>query len=88
MNIQSFCICQTPIETNDFPIQPIKCELSDGVPMLPIIQSVPLVLPVLKVISFSPLDQQLLRSLPLDHVTEITCHLFKMVQSDFEEGKL
>ena len=71
------------------PIQPIKCELSDGVPMLPIIQrSVPLVLPVLKVISFSPLDQQLLRSLLLDHVTEITCHLFKMVQSDFEEGNL
>ena len=71
------------------PIQPIKCVLSDGVSMLPIIQrSVPLVLPVLKVISFSPLDQQLLRSLSLDHVTEITCHLFKMVQFDFGEGKL
>ena len=35
-----------------------------------------------------PLDQQLLRSLPFDHVTEITCHLFKMVQFDFEEGNL
>ena len=71
------------------PIQLIKCELSDGVLMLPIIQSsVPLVLPVLKVISFSPLDQQLLKSLPLDHVTEIMCHLFKMVQFDFEEGNL
>ena len=72
------------------PMQPIKCELlSDGVPMLPIIQwSVPLVLPVLKVINFSPLDQQLLRSLTFDHVTEITCHLFKIAQSDFEEGNL
>ena len=71
------------------PIQPIKCELSDGMPMLPMIQwSVPLVLPVLKFISFSPLDQQLLRSLTFDHITEITCHLFKMVQSDFEEGNL
>ena len=69
------------------PTQSIKCELSEGVSMLPIIQlSVPLVLPVLKVISFQPLDQHLLRSLPLDHVTEITCHLFKMVQSNFEEG--
>ena len=32
--------------------------------------------PVVNVISFSPLDQQLLRfSLLLDHVTEMTCHL-------------
>ena len=43
--------------------------------------------PVVNVISFSPLDQQLLRFSPLlDHVTEITCHLFKSVQFDFEEG--
>ena len=43
--------------------------------------------PVVNVISFSPLDQQLLRFSPLlDHVTEITCHLFKTVQFDFEEG--
>ena len=40
-------------------------------------------------ISFSPLDQQLLRFSPLlDHVTEMTCHLFKLVQFDFEEGSL
>ena len=44
--------------------------------------------PVVNVISFSPLDQQLLRFLPLDHVMELTCHLFKMVQFDFEEGNL
>ena len=37
------------------------------------------------VISFSPLDQQLLRFFSLDHLTEITCHLFKTVQFDFEE---
>ena len=43
--------------------------------------------PVVNVISFSPLDQQLLRFSPLsDHVTEIMCHLFKSVQFDFEEG--
>ena len=42
--------------------------------------------PVVNVISFSPLDQQLLRFSPLlDHVTEVTCHLFKLVQFDFEE---
>ena len=40
------------------------------------------------VISFSPLDQQLLRFFLLDHVTEITCHLFKTVQFDFEEVNL
>ena len=41
--------------------------------------------PVVNVISFSPLAQQL----PLlDHVTEITCQLFKTVQFDFEEGNL
>ena len=44
--------------------------------------------PVVNVISFTPLDQQLLRFLPLDDITEITCHLFKMVQFDFEEGNL
>ena len=39
------------------------------------------------VISFLPLDQQLLRFSPLsDHVTEIMCHLFKSVQFYFEEG--
>ena len=43
--------------------------------------------PVVNVISFSPLDQQLPRfSLLLDHITEMTCHLFKVVQFDFEEG--
>ena len=43
--------------------------------------------PVVNVISFSPLDQQLLRySLLLDYVAEMTCHLFKSVQFDFEEG--
>ena len=44
--------------------------------------------PVVNVISFSPLDQQLLIFFPFDHVTEITCHLFKMVQFDFEEVNL
>ena len=42
--------------------------------------------PVVNVISFSALHQQLLRSLPIAHVTEITCHLFRSVQSDFEKG--
>ena len=42
-------------------------------------------LPVVYVINFSPLDQQLLRFSPLDHVTEIAWHLFKMVHFDFEE---
>ena len=43
--------------------------------------------PVVNVISFSPLDQQLLRFSPLlYHVTEMMCHLFKPVQFDFEEG--
>ena len=46
----------------------------------------PLNLPVVNVISFSPLDQRLVRFSPLDHVKEITCHLFKTVQFDFEEG--
>ena len=46
-------------------------------------------LPVVNVISFSPLDQQLLRFSPLlDHVTEIMCHLFKPVQSDFKNFAL
>ena len=45
--------------------------------------------PVVNAISFSPLDQQLLRFSPLlDHVTEITCQLFKTVRFDFEEGNL
>ena len=44
---------------------------------------------VVNIISFSPLDQQLLRLPPLlDHVTEITCHLLRSVQFDFEEGNL
>ena len=43
--------------------------------------------PIVNVISFSPLDQQLLRFCPLlDQVTEMTCHLFRSVQFDFEEG--
>ena len=48
----------------------------------------PLTFPVVNVVSFTPLDQQLLRFSPLDHVTEMTCHSFKMVQFDFEEGNL
>ena len=40
----------------------------------------------MNVIILIPLDQQLLRL--LDHVTEITYHLFKAVQFDFEEGNL
>ena len=43
---------------------------------------------VVNVISFSTLHQQLLRSLPIAHVTEITCHLFRSVQFDFEEGNI
>ena len=43
--------------------------------------------PIVNIISFSPLDQQLLRFSPLlDHLTEMMCHLFKLVQFDFEEG--
>ena len=41
--------------------------------------------PVVNVISFSPVDQQLLIFFSFDHVTEITFHLFKMIQFDFEE---
>ena len=48
----------------------------------------PLTFPVVNVVSFTPLDQQLLRFSPLDHVTEMTSHSFKMVQFDFEEGNL
>ena len=48
----------------------------------------PLTFSLVNVISFTPLDQQLLRFSPLDHVTEMTCHLFKIVQFDFEEGNL
>ena len=40
------------------------------------------------VIILIPLDQQLLRLFLLDHVTEITYHLFKAVQFDFDEGNL
>ena len=39
----------------------------------------------MNVIILIPLDQQLLRFFLLDHVTEITYHLFKTVQFDFEE---
>ena len=42
----------------------------------------------MNVITLIPLDQQLLRFFLLDHVTEITYHLFKAVQFDFEEGNL
>ena len=48
----------------------------------------PLTFPVVNIVSFTSLDQQLLRFSPLDHVMEMTCHLFKMVQFDFEEGNL
>ena len=45
--------------------------------------------PIVNFISFSPLDQKLLRFSPLlDHITEITCHLFRSAQFDFEEGNL
>ena len=44
--------------------------------------------PDVNVIILIPLDQQLLRLFLLDHVTEITYHLFKAVQFDFEEGNL
>ena len=43
--------------------------------------------PIVNVINFSPLAQKLLRFSPLlDHATEITCHLLKLVEFDFEEG--
>ena len=42
----------------------------------------------MNVIILIPLDQQLLRLFLFDHVTEITYHLFKAVQFDFEEGNL
>ena len=42
----------------------------------------------MNVIVLIPLDQQLLRFFLLDHVKEITYHLFKAVQFDFEEGNL
>ena len=49
----------------------------------------PLTFPVVNAISFSPLDQQLLRFSPLlDHVTETRCHSFKSVQFDSDEGTL
>ena len=41
--------------------------------------------PVVNVISFSPIDQQLLKFSPLHHVTEITCHLLRSVQFHFKE---
>ena len=42
---------------------------------------------VVNVMSFLPLDQQLLTFSPLlDNVTEMTYHLFKPVQFDFEQG--
>ena len=44
-------------------------------------------LPAVNVISFLPLDQQLLRFSPLlGHITEMRSHLFKPVQFYFEEG--
>ena len=43
---------------------------------------------VVNIISFLPSDQQLLRFSPLDHVTEMMCHLFKLVQFDFDDGNL
>ena len=50
-------------------MQPVRYVLLGNKPRSPIKQwSEPLTLPVLKVISFSPLDQKLLRSLRLDHV--------------------
>ena len=71
------------------PIQPVKYVLLGVMPRSPMKQwSEPLTSPVLKVISFSPLDQQLLRFLRLDNVTEMTCHLFIMVQFDFWVGNL
>ena len=45
----------------------------------------PFASPDVNVIILIPLDQQLLRFFLFDHVTEITCHLFKTVQFDFEE---
>ena len=42
--------------------------------------------PVVNIISFTPLDQQLPRFSPLDRATKMTCHLFRSVQFDFEEG--
>ena len=42
--------------------------------------------PVVNAISFSPLDQFLRFSPLLDHVTEMTCQLFKSVQFDFDDG--
>ena len=41
--------------------------------------------PDVNVIILILLDQQLLRFFLLDHITEITCHLFMTVQFDFEE---
>ena len=42
---------------------------------------------VVNVISFSPLDQQLLRFSPLlDHVTEMMCHLFDFEEGNFKSG--
>ena len=41
------------------------------------------------VVILIPLDQQLLWFFSLlDHITEITYHIFKAVQFDFEEGDL
>ena len=71
------------------PMQPVRYVLLGNKPRSPIKQwPVPLTLPVLKVISFSTLDQQLLRSLRLDHVTKMMCHLFNMVQFDIWVGNL
>ena len=70
-------------------MQPVRYVLLGHKPRSPIKQwSEHLTLPVLKVISFSPLGQQLLRSLQSDHVTEMMCHLFNMVQFHFWVGNL
>ena len=71
------------------PMQPVRYVLVGNKPRSQIKQwSEPLMLPVLKVISFSPLDQQLLRSLRLDHVTEMMCYLFNILQFDVWVGNL
>ena len=53
------------------------------------LQSEPFASPDENVVILIPLDQQLLWFFSLlDHITEITYHLFKAVQFDFEEGNL
>ena len=52
------------------------------------LSSEPFAFPDVNVIILIPLDQQLLMFFLLDHVTEITYHLFKAVQFNFEEGNV